>query len=480
MKKNKESSLFEDKKLKSGSAENIPIQAPSNNEMQKLIDYYQNGQLDDAERLAKSITEQFSYHSFGWKVLGAVFERIGKKPEALDAMQRAVQLKEQDDEAHNNLGVALQERGRLEEAEVSYRQAILLNADYTESYYNLGNTLKELGKLDEAEASYRKAISLENDFADAHNNLGIILKELGKLNDAETSFRQAIFLKPGFVEPTYGLGILLYEGKKFEKAAEQFMLIDFRMSKVYLLRCFYMQDERTKFYHYLDNMLKKGENNALIGSLICGSNIRYGIDKYNPFCSKPLMYVLETNLLDQCDFKTVFIDSANEILGNQKVQKKTQDLLTKGVQTSGNVFFQAGAAANIIQDIIHFELEKYRICFQDSKEGLITNWPKDYQLNGWLISMKSGGELNSHMHERGWISGSIYINVTPKVNSDSGNLVLELGNVKNELGEGKNKKSINVVTGSLCLFPSSLHHYTIPFVSEENRIVLAFDVIPKN
>ena len=42
----------------------------------------------------------------------------------------------------------------------------------------------------------------------------------------------------------------------------------------------------------------------------------------------------------------------------------------------------------------------------------------------------------------------------------------------------ENKKSIDVVTGSLCLFPSSLLHYTIPFESEENRIVLAFDMIP--
>jgi len=44
--------------------------------------------------------------------------------------------------------------------------------------------------------------------------------------------------------------------------------------------------------------------------------------------------------------------------------------------------------------------------------------------------------------------------------------------------KNKIEKSIDVVTGSLCLFPSSLLHYTIPFEVEENRIVLAFDVIP--
>ena len=41
------------------------------------------------------------------------------------------------------------------------------------------------------------------------------------------------------------------------------------------------------------------------------------------------------------------------------------------------------------------------------------------------------------------------------------------------------KSTIDVVTGSLCLFPSSLHHYTVPFEGKEDRIVLAFDVIPK-
>jgi hypothetical protein len=45
--------------------------------------------------------------------------------------------------------------------------------------------------------------------------------------------------------------------------------------------------------------------------------------------------------------------------------------------------------------------------------------------------------------------------------------------------EKSHQSIIDVVTGSLCLFPSSLHHYTVPFEEKEDRIVLAFDVIPK-
>ena len=66
------------------------------------------------------------------------------------------------------------------------------------------------------------------------------------------------------------------------------------------------------------------------------------------------------------------------------------------------------------------------------------------------------------------------MNVPSKLQTDSGNLVVCIDDNENE----KNKKSIDVVTGSLCLFPSSLLHYTIPFEAEEERIVLAFDVLP--
>ena len=38
--------------------------------------------------------------------------------------------------------------------------------------------------------------------------------------------------------------------------------------------------------------------------------------------------------------------------------------------------------------------------------------------------MKSGGKLDAHMHEIGWLSGSIYINVPTKNKNDSGNLVV--------------------------------------------------------
>ena len=213
----------------------------------------------------------------------------------------------------------------------------------------------------------------------------------------------------------------------------------------------------------------------MIGSIFSRAEVKYGIKKENPFCNDPLTYVLKTNLTEKYDFKNVIVNCVNKILKDDIISNRGQKLITNGYQTAGNLFANIDFDTNEVQKIIHTEIEKYRLHFKNSKEGFIKNWPTNYRLYGWLINMKKGGKLSAHMHDLGWLSGSIYVNVPQKLEADSGNLVVCIAD-ENDLVNKKNKKSIDVVTGSLCLFPSSLLHYTIPFESEENRIVLAFDV----
>jgi tetratricopeptide (TPR) repeat protein len=472
------------------------------------------GKLDDAVASYNKAIALDPNFSKAFNNLGVTLQALSRLEQAEASYRQAIAMKPDYADAHSNLGNVLKELSNPEQAEASYRQAIALMPDCAEVHSNLGLTLKELGKLEQAVASYRQAITLKPDYAEVHNNLGITLQELGRMKQAKVSYsralelipdyvevhnnlaitinqhgsaleaeshlRQAIAIKPGFARGHLNLGILLYERGKYKEAAEQFRLADFENSESYLLRCFYLLDQQSNFYEQVDYLQNQGVNNAVIGSLISRAEIRYGIHKPNPFCNLPLEYFLKTDLTEQCDFQTIFVKGANEILNDQNVQHKSQSLLTNGIQTSGNVFNQGGAITEQIQKIIYSELEKYRLHYKDSEEGLITNWPTDYSIKGWLVSMKSGGELAAHMHDAGWISGSIYINVPKKAKAQSGNLVVCLDDDKSHIDGNKNKKSIDVVTGSLCLFPSSLLHYTIPFESEEDRIVLAFDVIPIN
>ena len=174
-------------------------------------------------------------------------------------------------------------------------------------------------------------------------------------------------------------------------------------------------------------------------------------------------------------FFGVFLSIAIPLLLNIKVNE-----LSNSISEINKESFTEVNEKEKIQEIIRLELEKYQANFKSRNEGFIKKWPKKVGLYGWLISIRSGGKLKPHIHDNGWISGSIYINVPSKLAADDGNLVLSLGEEKDSIDAQINKRRmVNVATGSLVLFPASLTHWTIPFEAEEERIVLAFDVTEK-
>ncbi len=410
--------------------------------------------------------------------MGNALKEQGKLEEALEAYNKTISIKPDNVQAYYNMGNALKEQGKLEEALEAYNKAVSVKPNYAAAFYNMGNTLKEQGKPKEAIEAYKKAISIKPDNVEVYSNMGNALKEQGKLEEAIEAYKKAITIKPNYIEAATNLAILFFEIKRFEEAAKLFSMDDSIKNQSYLLKCFYELDEKSKFYNQLDYLIERGDNNCTIGSYISRSRIRYGINKENPFCNDPFKYVIQTDLSKKCDFKKIFVDNVASVLSNGRVSHKDQGHLKNGIQTSGNIFSQVGSVTNLWQDMIQSELKDYKDNFCYSKEGLIQDWPSDYSLYGWLVSMKSGGELSAHIHDTGWITGSIYINVPAKSKIDSGNLVVTTHDPKDGNGNSKDIKSIDVVTGTLCLFPSSLLHYTIPFESNEDRIVLAFDVIP--
>jgi tetratricopeptide (TPR) repeat protein len=454
----------------------------------KFADAYSNlgntlkelGKLEAAEmsyRTAIAIKPDFAVGHYN---LGNILKELGNLENAEKSYKTAISINPKFADAHNNLGNTLKELGKLEAAETSYKTAISINPKFADAHSNLGNVLKDLGKLEAAEMSYRSAIAIKPDFVQAHSNLGNTLKELGKLEAAEMSYRTAIAIKPDFAEGYYNLGVWLFNLGKYKQAKEILISINFKDSQSYLLRCLYIQNEKEQFFELLDSLISQGTINPIIGSLCCRAEIKYGIKKSNTFCSNPFQYVLNTDLGLEYDFLESFLNPVTTILNSNKRRDRLQASLTNGNQTAGNIFSTEHELTYKIKKIIYSEIEKYQAHFKESDEGFIKNWPSEYNLYGWLISMKSGGKLRPHIHERGWISGSIYINVPSKSNSNSGNLVVCIDDDEYlEQGKTSHEQIIDVTTGSMCLFPASLLHYTIPFESDEERIVLAFDVVPK-
>ena len=497
--------MSNDKNLTVDETFSLAVQNHQNNNLQDAQNYYQKVLKIDPSHVStlynlgfifKALSEYQKAKSYFEKViginptyanahynLGNIFKDSGQYQKAKSCYEKTIEIDPNLVDAHNNLGIIFKDLGEYQKAKSCYEKAIEINPNYANAHNNLGVLFKELGEYQKALSFYEKAIKIDPNHVDAHNNLGVILQELGEYQKAKSCYEKVIEINPNYANAHNNLGVILQELGEYQKAIGCFkktIEIDPNYTAAHnqLLKTLYCINNQSLLFKELESITKEGKINAVIGSICSRAEVKYGVKKENPFCNDPLNYVLKTNLTEKYDFKNVIINCVNKILKDDIISNREQKLITNGYQTAGNLFANIDFDTNEVQKIIHTEIEKYRLHFKDSKEGFLKNWPTNYSLYGWLINMKKGGKLSAHMHDLGWLSGSIYVNVPQKLEADSGNLVVCIAD-ENDLVNKKNEKSIDVVTGNLCLFPSSLLHYTIPFESEESRIVLAFDVKQK-
>ena len=129
---------------------------PPQDQLQRLINFYKQGQLQQALDSAKQLLPKF--------------------PNSLTL--------------HNLQGSANAGLGHFDAAINSFEQALKIKPDYAEAYYNMGNALKDKGDLEVAIDSYKQALKIKPDYAGAYNNMGAALKDKGDLEVAIDSFKR--------------------------------------------------------------------------------------------------------------------------------------------------------------------------------------------------------------------------------------------------------------------------------------------------
>ena len=141
--------------------------------------------------------------------LGILLATLGRDEEAMAAFGRVIALRPDHADTHSNLGIVLGRRGRMEEAISALRTAVRLSPDHAVAWFNLGNLLKDAARNEEAIAAYRHAIARQPAYIPAYNNLGRLLYGVGRNEDAVQVLSRAVSLKPDFAEAHNNLGVAL-------------------------------------------------------------------------------------------------------------------------------------------------------------------------------------------------------------------------------------------------------------------------------
>lgn len=105
--------------------------------------------------------------------------------------------------------------------------------------------------------------------------------------------------------------------------------------------------------------------------------------------------------------------------------------------------------------------------------------PREWRLNLWATRVPAQGIIDTHIHEASWLSGAYYVELPPGMSrGDPHAGWIEFGRphrglpsiVESELVRREPK------VGRLLLFPSYVHHRTLPFEGEGERISISFDL----
>jgi tetratricopeptide (TPR) repeat protein len=180
--------------------------------------------------------------AFGLDVLGVVYERMKKIPDAEKAFGEEIAIYRELYEKNpklgnfdsalplNNLGILLRDVD-LGEAEKALRESLEIRREYAEydpnlyspaiatSLINHAILLRRAGSLNEAKTSLREALQIirqladnEPDFFDqglatSLNNLGVVLAESGEPSEAEEAFEEALRLRRDLAEKAPDLNL---------------------------------------------------------------------------------------------------------------------------------------------------------------------------------------------------------------------------------------------------------------------------------
>ena len=118
--------------------------------------------------------------------------------------------REEESRELNARGVLLFHQGSLEAGELAFRRAVELRPDFAEAHNNLGLVQSRLGEEDAAVDSFQKAMSCGQELPAALNNLGFLYHAQMRDAEAVEMFRKALEADPSMAPAFVNLGNAYY------------------------------------------------------------------------------------------------------------------------------------------------------------------------------------------------------------------------------------------------------------------------------
>lgn len=176
------------------------------------------GNYTEAESQFNSLIKLNSADGFAWQGLGLALLSQVRPDEALEALNKAVELDPRLWKAQNGRGIVFNRQGEPAKALAAFDAALKVHRGSAAVYNNQGLALMMTGQLRQAEDSFQRALRINPGYVQASNNLALAYFKQGKVGMALPVFEKTM----GPAKARNNLGCLLAWQGNYEKAAEMF------------------------------------------------------------------------------------------------------------------------------------------------------------------------------------------------------------------------------------------------------------------
>lgn len=413
-------------------------------------------------------------------VCAECYLKIGNHSKALGYLNICKKISPNDEKVLLAESACLTQMGKFEDSININKNLIKINPKNYNAINNLATNYISLKEFDKALGIFNKYLDNNHSIFEVYNNLGIIYESLNDLNKAEENYRKAMSIKADNIEVNYNLGNILIATQR-EREALIYLAKGGYRGRVKAPEILYNIEDIDGFRGYIERIKVKIPFDRRIAAISNFYSEQYDDVNPYPWCPDPIKLLHKTNIskalsTELFDYKKIILET--NVLDEQF---EPQDMTTtNGFQTTGNLFNLDSSNVKILKEVILNEVENYKIINQNIDIPFIKNWPKDFFINGWRVRLLKQGKQEFHIHGKAWCSGVFYLNIPRNLKINEGAIEFGLYGFDYRLKKNKTVTELYMPSmGDLVLFPSALFHRTIPFDSNDERVCIAFDIIPK-
>jgi tetratricopeptide (TPR) repeat protein len=391
--------------------------------------------------------------------LGNALRRTGHLPAALTALRRGLSIDDSLASGYLNLGLALEEAGDQVAALDAFAQALRREPGHAGARMALGNAFLRGGRVADALDCFEQVAREAPGFPGARHNRGVALQALGRDAEAVVEFRAASSEAPGDLEARNNLIVALIRSGETGDALQECAEYE-RLAPAHPRALAYRAAALLELGWRAEAATLLDFERLVIPCMIATPA---GFGSVAAFNSQLAAQV-----------------TAHASLIYEPAGKSTHGGSQTGEFTDGAEGAAAALRAAII-DTVRTYMSHLRRALP--AHPFVAALPSQWRLATWAVSLRSQGYQGPHFHPDGRISGVYYVAIPDTVaRASDGAGALEFGRTQSRDAIGGDAQpllhTLKPQEGMMVLFPSYFYHRTLPFVADQPRISVAFDILP--